>query len=78
MTTTITSKGQITLPKKIRKQYGLNKGDRVEFLVDKFGGIKLIPCKSSIKKLKGMIPKPKKPISIDKMNKAIEQSAVDK
>jgi antitoxin PrlF len=31
---TITSKGQITVPLEIRNRLGLKKGDRVEFVVD--------------------------------------------
>lgn len=31
---TISSKGQITVPLEIRKRLGLKKGDRVEFVVD--------------------------------------------
>lgn len=31
MTTTMTSKGQVTIPKAIREQLGLKPGDRVEF-----------------------------------------------
>jgi antitoxin PrlF len=32
---TISSKGQITVPQEIRKRLGLRTGDRVEFVVDK-------------------------------------------
>jgi AbrB family looped-hinge helix DNA binding protein len=32
---TISSKGQITVPLEVRKRLGLNVGDRVEFVVDK-------------------------------------------
>jgi AbrB family looped-hinge helix DNA binding protein len=31
---TISSKGQVTVPLKIRRRLGLKEGDRVEFLVD--------------------------------------------
>jgi AbrB family looped-hinge helix DNA binding protein len=31
---TISSKGQITLPLEVRRRLGLKKGDRVEFIVD--------------------------------------------
>jgi antitoxin PrlF len=32
---TISSKGQITVPLEVRKRLGLNVGDRVEFVVDR-------------------------------------------
>jgi antitoxin PrlF len=31
---TVTSKGQITIPKDVRARLGLHKGDRVEFVVE--------------------------------------------
>jgi AbrB family looped-hinge helix DNA binding protein len=35
--TTMTSKGQMTLPSEIRKLWGLEPGDRVEFFADREG-----------------------------------------
>jgi antitoxin PrlF len=32
---TINSKGQVTVPLEIRNRLGLNKGDRVEFVVER-------------------------------------------
>jgi AbrB family looped-hinge helix DNA binding protein len=34
-TSIVTSKGQITVPQKIRERLGLKKGDRVEFVAEK-------------------------------------------
>ncbi len=33
-TTTMTSKGQVTIPKAVRQQLGLTQGDRVAFVVE--------------------------------------------
>ena len=41
MTTTITSKGQVTVPKPIRDALGLGAGSRVEFVVNAAGQIVL-------------------------------------
>ena len=75
MEATLTSKGQITLPKPLRDLLNLNAGDRIEFLLEKNGRIELIPVSASVTRLKGMVPRPAKPVSIDKMNAAIARRA---
>jgi AbrB family looped-hinge helix DNA binding protein len=67
---TLTTKGQITLPKSVRDRMGLRSGDRVEF-VETRGGFMMLPAKLDLAKLKGMLPKPAKPVSIEDMNRAI-------
>ncbi|MHB2169269.1 AbrB/MazE/SpoVT family DNA-binding domain-containing protein [Alsobacter sp. R-9] len=37
MTTTVTTKGQVTIPKSIRDRLGIKPGTRVEFRLDKDG-----------------------------------------
>lgn len=73
MVSTITSKGQITMPKEIREKLNLHYGDKVEFLFDKSGNVYIIPQKSSLTKLKGIVPPSKKIVSLSEMNNAIEQ-----
>ena len=70
---TLTSKGQITLPKAIREQLQLQPGDRVEFLVGPDGQITVWPVTSNVTILKGLIPKPKQPVSLEAMRTAIKQ-----
>ncbi len=70
---TLTSKGQITLPKVIRDKLKLQPGDRVEFLVGPDGRITVWPVTSDITILKGLIPKPKQPVTLDAMRAAIKQ-----
>ena len=50
MTATITSKGQLTIPKAIREQLNLQSGDKVEFLVDKDGSVRIVTITASIDK----------------------------
>lgn len=40
-TSTLTSKGQVTIPERIRRRLGLKRGDRLEFRVDDEGQIRL-------------------------------------
>ena len=68
---TITTKGQITIPKDIRNLLKVDKGDRVEFLVDNKGVVTIWPITTDITTLKGLVPKPKNHISLNDMKKAI-------
>jgi len=34
LSSTVTSKGQITIPREVRRRLGLNQGDRVEFVIE--------------------------------------------
>ena len=75
MEATITSKGQITLPKSLRDQLHLHTGDRVVFVTAEDGSVHLIPKHSSVKDLKGMLPRPEQPVTLEAMERAIEQGA---
>lgn len=75
ITATITSKGQITIPKDIRDHLGLHAGDKISFIEDKDGSINLIPIKKPLSALKGLVAKPKKPVSVEDMNNAIKRKA---
>ena len=78
MFTTITSKGQLTLPKKIRDILNLRPGNKVEFIMDRQGNVKMVPVKSTLKELKGMVPLPKKTISLEEMQMVIEERTGNK
>ena len=71
MQATITSKGQITLPKALRDQLQLVSGDRVEFIIDESNVVRMLPRKASVTNLKGMLPKPNKPVTLEEMEAAI-------
>lgn len=53
-TSTLTSKGQITLPKDIRSHLRLAEGDRLEFLINDDGSVRLRPVSGSVRRLQGM------------------------
>ena len=75
MTSTLSSKGQITLPKTIRDQLCLGPGDKVEFLVMEDGRIEMVPVTLPITGLKGMTPKPQCPVTLEEMGEAIRKRA---
>ena len=70
MYSTLTSKGQITIPREIRDQLQLKTGDRVEFIFGDNGRVELLPATASITELKGMLPAPRKPVSVEEMNQS--------
>jgi len=74
-TGTLTSKGQITIPKQIRKRLRLETGRRVEFNVDAKGNVILTPRNDDIRALKGIVrSRPKRPaVSVKEMNEAIAE-----
>lgn len=72
MTTAILStKGQITIPAPIRLALGIEAGDRVEFIETEPGQYALIAATLPVTALKGLVSKPRKPVSLEAMNEAI-------
>ncbi|MDD0998002.1 AbrB/MazE/SpoVT family DNA-binding domain-containing protein [Pseudomonas sp. TNT2022 ID1044] len=65
---TVNSKGQITIPVQVRAALGLQPGDEVEFVNLENGQFAMAAATYSVKRLKGMIRKPKIIVSIDDMN----------
>ena len=69
---TITSKGQITIPRDIRVLLDLHSGDKINFIVDNQGAVCFVPVTRHVTTLKGIVAKPQKPVSIDDMKTAIK------
>ena len=75
-TSTVTSKGQITIPKEIRDQLHLHTGNRIEFVVDPTGRLILTPRNKDFRSVKGLLrSKRKRPVSIHAMEHAIAQGS---
>ncbi len=75
MIATVTAKGQVTLPVEARRRLGLQPGSKLEFIVVDDDRLEVIPVSEAISSLKGMVPKPKKPLSLKDMDKAIAKGA---
>ena len=75
MQATLTSKGQLTLPKALREKLSLSAGDRLEFIFDEEQGVRLVARNGSVRRLKGMLPRPERPVSLEAMDKAILEGA---
>jgi AbrB family looped-hinge helix DNA binding protein len=74
-TATVTSKGQITLPREVRASLGVAAGDRLDFIRMDDGAYAIVPAFYSIRSLKGVLARPSQPISLEDMDAAIEAGA---
>jgi AbrB family looped-hinge helix DNA binding protein len=77
-TATLTTKGQITIPARVREELGLAAGDRVEFVAIGPGQFAIIPATRSVKELNGLFKgRRSRPVSIEEMNAAIARRAAE-
>lgn len=75
---TITTKGQVTIPKEIRDSLRLNTGDKIEFVLtdDKQALIK--PVSVKVDEVYGRLHDPRRnPVSIEAMDTAIRRKMKD-
>ena len=72
-TATITSKGQVTIPKDVRIRLGIDTGDRVEFVEIQDGVFQIVAATQDVQALKGIVPRPKKPVTVAAMKQAIAE-----
>jgi antitoxin PrlF len=78
-TATMTSKGQITIPKDVRVRLGLEAGDRLVFVVRSDQEVSLKPAKTDVRELHGMLyRKGRRPRTIEEMDEGIVRSISEK
>ena len=71
---TISSKGQITIPKEIREHLHIQTGDKIDFILDETGKVIFRPATLDIAELKGVLKRENvKPFSVQDMKKAIKE-----
>ena len=74
MTATMTSKGQITIPKEIRQKLALHTGGQVSFVV--IGNrAELTPLATPVSALKAILPRPARKLTLAQMERAIARGA---
>ena len=73
MKTTMTSKGQVTIPAYIRRKLNLKEGIKLDFRITDDNTISAVVLGTSIESLKNVLPKPDKTASVEDMNKAIRK-----
>lgn len=73
-TATVTSKGQVTIPKEVREALGVQSGDRIDFVVEQNGRITLKAATLDVGELEGLLyRKGRKPVAVEAMNAAIHR-----
>jgi antitoxin PrlF len=75
---TVTSKGQVTLPKEVRERLRVGVGDKVRFTVESGARIVVARAEHSIRDLFGILGKPRRSASLEEMDKAVRQHAVER
>lgn len=76
---TVTSKGQVTIPKEIRDYLKLDAGSKVDFVIDANGQVKLIPLNVTVKTLSGILHRAgMKAATTEEMEQAIAKGASDR
>jgi AbrB family looped-hinge helix DNA binding protein len=75
---TITTKGQVTIPKEIRDYLNLDTGSKVDFVIDENGIVTLIPLNIPVQSLSGSLHRPGiKSATLEEMETAIREGSSD-
>ena len=67
---TLNSKGQITLPKDVRRALGVGAGDRIAFIETSKGVFEVMVASTAVRELKGLIDAPRRRVSVEDMREA--------
>ena len=71
---TITTKGQVTIPKAVRDSLKLDAGDRIEFIITAGGEARIRPISKKVDDLFGKLCKPgREAVSVEEMDAAIAE-----
>ena len=75
---TITSKGQVTIPKSVREQLGVESGDKVDFRIGEDGTVTVVPITRTVASAFGAFAhKATKPVSLEEMDEGIADAVRD-
>ena len=75
MFTTMTSKGQVTLPVEARRRLGLGPGTRFEVLITDDERLEMVVVRGSVTDLKGVLGEPRKRLSLEEIDAAVARGA---
>lgn len=75
---TISAKGQTTIPVQVQKSLNLKSGDKLQYIIKLDGSVKLLPKTLSIKDIMGVLPNPQKIASLEEINEAASRAVAKK
>ena len=70
-TSTVTSKGQLTIPVEVRQKLGIHAGSRIDFVWTDRGGFEFRVITGSVKDLAGMFGPATRTLTVEEMDDAI-------
>ncbi len=73
-TSTLTSKGQLTVPKEIRDELHLEAGDTIHFRARPDGVVEMVPVRQDILALFGVLKPKKRGVTVEDMNRTIRDA----
>lgn len=74
--TVVTRKGQVTVPVEIRRELGLNIGDKVTFTIDE-GNVRLARTGSVVERTAGVFKDSKPALTAERLRQAAEQAIAE-
>ena len=80
LTSKLTTKGQVTIPKAIRVKLSVKPGDRLAFAVDEQGALRAVPVYDAGKPVYGFLSRlaTKPPASTEDFDEGIAQRMIEK
>jgi antitoxin PrlF len=70
----VTSKGQITLPAKVRRRLGVRPGDRIEFIETDTGNVEIVARRKTLADLRGIVPYDGPPLSDEDIVRWVDEA----
>jgi len=67
--------GQTTLPKEVRRQFGVYAGGKVRLTLEEKNKATISPVSLSFRDLRGLLPKPKRPATLEEIEEGIIRGA---
>ena len=70
----LTSKGQITLPAKVRERLGVEPGDRIDFVESETGNVQIVARRKTFADLRGIVPYDGPPLSDEDIGRWVQEA----